>query len=260
MGILNRTVDSFYDGGRYYALDAFLRQAERLVADGADILDIGARSAGVGTRRVAATEETDLVAESVGEVVRRFDVPVSVDTWRGAVVAAGFEAGAVMGNDLSGFSDLSYLPAAAEVGASVVATHIRRPPGIPDPDPCYDDVVGDVCHALAGLSRRAMRHGIAADRIVLDPGLDLGKSWRQSLDLLAACDRLAALGHPVLVAPSNKIFLGRLLDAPKDQREIGTAAACAAAVLLGARIIRVHDARVGRHAGDVISACLRRRL
>ncbi len=259
MGILNRTRDSFYDRGAHFQLDAFLRRAEELVADGADLLDVGGRPAGVGTRHVSEQEEIDLVTESVAALVARFDLPVSVDTWRGSVAAAAFEVGAVLGNDLSGFSDRDYLPAAAAAGASVVATHIRLPPQVPDPDPRYDDVVEDVATALLALGKRAEEAGIARECILVDPGLDLGKTWRQSFDLLAACDRFAALGYHLLVSPSNKIFLGRLLGAEKDQREVGTAAACALAVHLGARVIRLHDARLGRHVAEVTAACLQRR-
>src|ERR671937_2585610 len=159
MGILNRTTDSFYDAGACFRLDDLLRRAERLVADGADLLDVGARAAGVGTREVSEAEETDLVAESVTELRRRLDVPLSVDTWRASVAAAGFEAGALIGNDLSGFSDPGFLPAAAAAGATVVATHMRLASRVPDPDPVYGDVVADVAAALARLAANAESAG-----------------------------------------------------------------------------------------------------
>lgn len=132
-------------------------------------------------------------------------MPISVDTTRAAVVRAGFEAGAVLGNDMSGFADPGYLPAAAAVRASVIATHIRLPPGVPDPDPQYTDLVGEVCEALRDLARRAEDHGLGRRRVVLDPG----KTWSQSVRLLAAMDQFAA---------SNKIFLGRLLGLDTDER------------------------------------------
>src|SRR3954447_536518 len=211
MGILNRTTDSFHDRGAYFRLDGFLRQAERLVGGGADLLDVGARAAGVGTRHVGEAEETELVCESVQALRQRFDLPLSVDTWRAGVAAAGFGAGAVIGTDLSGFSDPGYLPAAAAAGAAVVATHIRLPPGVPDPDPVYGDVVADVATALRELAARARAAGIAPERIMVDPGLDLGKTWRQTVRLLAHTETFAQLGCTLLLAPSNKIFLGRLL-------------------------------------------------
>src|SRR5919201_3953620 len=245
MGILNRTTDSFYDGGAWFRLDDLLRRAERLVADGADLLDVGARAAGVGTREVSEAEESDLLGESVTELRRRLDVPLSVDTWRAAVAAAAFAAGAVVGNDLSGFSDPGFLPAAAAAGATVVATHMRLAPPVPDPYPVYGDVVADVAAALARLAARAEAAGLEADRILVDPGLDLGKTWQQSTRLLAATATFAALGYPGLLAPSNKIFLGRLLGLPPHQRGHATVAACAVGVARGARVLRVHDARCG---------------
>lgn len=160
MAILNRTRDSFFDGGADLRLDDLLRHAERHVADGADLLDVGARPGGVGVREVAEAEEAGLVAETVTALRKRFDVPISVDTTRASVVRAGLAAGAVLGNDMSGFSDPCYLPAAADAGASVVATHIRLPPGVPDPDPRYADLVGDVSSALRALARRAGDHGL----------------------------------------------------------------------------------------------------
>jgi dihydropteroate synthase len=256
MGILNRTTDSFYDAGACFRLDDLLRRAERLVADGADLLDVGARAAGVGTREVSEAEETDLVAESVTELRRRLDVPLSVDTWRASVAAAAFRAGAVVGNDLSGFSDPGFLPAAAVAGATVVATHMRLAPRVADPDPVYGDVVADVAAALARLAARAEAAGLKADRILVDPGLDLGKTWQQSTRLLAATATFAALGYPVLLAPSNKIFLGRLLGLELHERGDATVAACAVGAARGARVLRVHDARPARHAADLAAAVL----
>lgn len=257
MGILNRTRDSFSDRDAYWRLDDLLRRAEQLVSDGADLLDIGARPGGVGVREVSQAEECDLVAETVTAVRARFDVPISVDTTRAAVARAGFAAGAVLGNDMSGFRDPDYLAVAAEAGASVVATHIRLPPGVPDPDPHYDDVVADVHAALHGLVRRAREHGLDAERVVLDPGLDLGKTWQQSVRLLAAMARFADLGHPLLLGASNKIFLGRLLGLAVDERGAASVAAAAVGVLRGCRVLRVHDARGARHAADLAAAVLR---
>lgn len=256
VGILNRTRDSFYDAGAYYALDDLLRRAERLVDGGADVLEVGARAAGVGTEEVPEEQERDLAATTVGELARRFDLPLAVDTRRASVAAAAFQAGAVLGNDMSGFADPGYLPAAAAAGASVVATHIRLPPGIPDPDPVYADVVTDVAQALTALARRAEEAGLSQERIILDPGLDLGKTWQQSLRLLANFDVFAGLGYPVLLAASNKIFLGRALGLERDERAHATVAACMFGALRGARLLRVHDALGARHAADLAAALL----
>ena len=143
MGILNRTPDSFYDNGATYELDALYRRAAELVADGADLLDLGGVKAGPGPD-VTEREEMERVVPVVGELVARFDAPVSVDTWRASVARASYAEGALMGNDISGFADPDYLAAAAEYGAAVVATHIRLAPRVADPDPQYGDVVVDV--------------------------------------------------------------------------------------------------------------------
>ena len=256
VAVLNRTRDSFYDGGRHLALDALLARAETLVSDGADVLEVGARPGGVGVAPVSPAEERDLVAASVEALRARFDVPVGVDTTRALVARAAFAHGAVLGNDMSGFRDPDYLPAAVDAGAAVVATHCRLPPGVPDPQPQYDDVVADVVSALAALVTRATAAGLPGESVVVDPGLDLGKTWQQSLALLAATGAVAELGHPVLLAASNKIFLGRLLGLGKDDRTVATAAACTAGVLGGARLLRVHDAAVGTQVATLTEALL----
>jgi dihydropteroate synthase len=240
MGILNRTPDSFYDQGATFALDLTLRRAEALVAEGADILDVGGVKAGPGPA-VTEEEELDRMVPAVEALVERFDVPVSADTWNGRVLAAACAAGAVVGNDISGFSDPDYLATAARAGASVVATHIRLAPRVRDPEPHYDDLVGEVSAFLVDRADRARAAGLAADQIVLDAGLDLGKTAAQSAMLLRESDRLASLGYPLLLSASNKTFLGVLLDLAVDARRAPSLAAVAYGVSHGCRIVRVHD-------------------
>jgi dihydropteroate synthase len=255
MGILNRTPDSFFDRGEFFALDATLRRAEQLVDEGADILDVGGVKAGPGPE-VSAREELDRVIPAVAAVRKRFDVPVSVDTWRAEVARAAYAAGAEVGNDISGFADPDYLDVSAEAGATVVATHIRLQPRVPDPEPQYDDVVGTVCDFLADRARRAEAAGIPAERIVVDAGLDLGKTWEQSLELLRRSDALAALGYPLLLSASNKPFLGKLLDLQITERRDASLAATAVGVARGCRIVRAHDVRGTRRVCDTIAAVL----
>jgi dihydropteroate synthase len=240
MGILNRTPDSFYDKGASFDLDALLRRAELLVAEGADILDVGGVKAGPGLE-VGEAEELERVVPAVEAVAARFDLPVSVDTWRAAVLDAACRAGAVCGNDISGFADPAYLPTAARHRAAVVATHIRLRPRVPDPQPVYDDLVGEVCAFLAERTRWALSAGIPAESVVLDAGLDLGKTAAQSAVLLRESPRLVALGHPLLLSASNKTFLGVYLDQAIDQRRWSSLAVTAYGVARGVRIVRVHD-------------------
>jgi dihydropteroate synthase len=240
MGILNRTPDSFYDQGATFGLDGTLRRAEALVAAGADILDVGGVKAGPGPA-VSEDEEVDRVIPAVEALVGRFDVAVSADTWNANVLAAACAAGAVVGNDISGFSDPRYLGVAAAAGATVVATHIRLAPRVRDPEPHYDDLVADVAAFLADRAGRARSAGLAADQVVLDAGIDLGKTAAQSAVLLRESERLAGLGHPLLLSASNKTFLGVLLDLPVDARRAPSLAAVAYGVAHGCRIVRVHD-------------------
>jgi dihydropteroate synthase len=256
MGILNRTTDSFFDKGAYFELDAMLELAERHLADGADLLDVGGVKAGPGPE-ITEQEELDRVLPAVEALVARFDVPLSVDTWRAEVARQAFAAGAVVGNDISGFADPDYLTVAAKAEASVVATHIRLRPRVADPEPEYPEgVVPAVRDVLVDRAHQAEAAGIPPERVIIDAGLDLGKTWEQSLELLRASDRLAALGYPLLLSASNKTFLGKLLDLEVTDRRIASVSATALGVLQGCRIVRAHDVRGSRRACDVVAAIL----
>ncbi len=255
MGILNRTPDSFYDRGATFDLDTLVRRGEALAAEGADILDVGGVKAGPGPE-VTEDEELDRVVPAIEALSTRVEVPISVDTFRASVARASYSAGAVMGNDISGFADPGYLPAAASAGAAVVATHIRLAPRLPDPDPHYDDVAAEVEGFLKERASQARAAGVPADKVVLDAGLDLGKTAEQSLELLRASARLAGLGYPLLLSASNKTFLGKVLGLEIDQREDASVSALAMGVALGCRIVRVHDVAAARQACNVLSAIL----
>jgi dihydropteroate synthase len=240
MGILNRTPDSFYDRGATWDFDAFLRRADELVADGADLLDVGGVKAGPGPD-VGEAEELDRVVPAIAALRERFDVPLSVDTWRASVLDAACGSGAVLGNDISGFADPDYLPVAARHGATVVATHIRLRPRVADPNPHYDDLVGEVTAFLLDRARRAEDAGLPAERIVLDAGLDLGKTPAQSAVLLRESAVHAQLGYPLLLSASNKRFVGELLGRDLADRRAESLASVAYGVACGCRIVRVHD-------------------
>jgi dihydropteroate synthase len=256
IGILNRTKDSFYDQGAYFDFDAFLSRAEELVAQGADILEVGGVKAGVGPE-VSLDEELRRVVPAVQALAKRFDVPVAVDTWNSTVAEASFVAGASLGNDISGFADPAYLKAASAAGASVVATHIRLAPRVYDPNPYYRDVVAEVEAFLLERAQWAMRAGLAKEQIVIDPGLDLGKNTSQSLELLASYDRFARLGFPLFLASSRKDFVGEVLGGlPPERRLIGSLGAAARGIALGARLVRVHDVAETCKVRDAVQAVL----
>lgn len=255
MGVLNRTPDSFYDRGAYFGFDDFLRRAERLVAEGADVLDVGGVKAGPGPG-VTPAEELQRVIPAVEALRTRFDLPISVDTWRAEVAREAYAAGAVVGNDISGFADPQYLAAAAAAGAAVVATHIRLQPRVPDPQPAYRDLVGEVLSFLTERAEGALAAGIPHERIIVDAGLDLGKTWAQSLELLWATDRLAALGFPVLLSAADKPFLGPLCGLGVSERREASLAAAALGVAKGARLVRAHDVAGTRRVCRSLSAIL----
>ena len=221
MGILNRTPDSFFDAGETFALDALLRRAEQLVTEGADVLDVGGVKAGPGPE-VSEAEELDRVVPAVEALRARFETPLSVDTWRAVVLE-------------------DYLRTAAAQGASVVATHIRLAPRVRDPEPRYDDLLGEVQAFLLARAGAAEAAGLAPEQIALDPGLDLGKTPAQSAVLLRESDSFASLGYTLLLSASNKRFLGELLDLAIDDRRDASLAAVAFGVMHGCRIVRVHD-------------------
>jgi dihydropteroate synthase len=253
MGILNRTPDSFYDKGATYALDKLYARAEQLVREGADILDLGGVKAGPGPE-VTEGEEMERVVPVVTGLVQRFDTPVSVDTWRASVARASYAEGAVMGNDISGLGDPDYAPAAAEHGAAIVITHIRLKPRLADPEPHYDDLVPDVARFLTERAQGALAAGVPVERIVLDAGLDLGKTAEQSLTLLRASRRLAGLGFPLLLSASNKTFLGKILDLELTERREASLGAAALGIAWGCRILRVHDVLGTRRVRDALAA------
>jgi dihydropteroate synthase len=255
MGILNRTPDSFYDRGTTWSFDQFLARAEQLVASGADLLDVGGVKAGPGPE-VGEAEELDRVVPAIAALRERFDVPLSVDTWRAAVLDAAGAAGATVANDISGFADPEYLAVAAKHGATVVATHIRLRPRVPDPEPDYDDLVGEVTTFLLERARRAEAAGLVADQIVLDAGLDLGKTPAQSAVLLRETAVHASLGYPFLLSASNKRFIGELWHRDIDDRRAESLSALAYGVIQGARIVRVHDVEASVQVVRVLEAIL----
>lgn len=258
MGILNRTPDSFFDAGGYWDFDAFLRKAELLVDQGADFLDVGGVKAGPGPE-VTRTEEIDRVVPAVEALRERFDLPVSVDTWRSSVLEESLKAGAVVGNDISGFADPDYLGVAARHGASVVATHVRIGPRIPDPEPLYRDVRSEVAEFLRIRAETALAAGIDRKRIMIDAGLDLGKTPAMSAELMRHSDDLVRLGFTVFLSASNKGFLGELTGTTVDDRTHATLGAHALGIALGCRVLRAHDVVGSRRVADMMSALLENR-
>ena len=242
MAIVNRTPDSFYDRGATFTDNAAIRRVDEVVDAGADILDIGGVKAGPGDM-VDAAEETRRVVPFVEEVRRRHPaVLISVDTWRGDVARRALSAGADLVNDTWAGHDPGVLIAAGEAGAGFVCSHTGG--AVPRTRPFrvgYEDVVADVVQELTAAAERALAAGVPADGVLIDPTHDFGKNTFHGLELLRRLDEIVAVGHPVLMALSNKDFIGETLDADIDGRAEGTLAATAVAAMVGARVFRTHD-------------------
>ncbi|MBO9578589.1 MAG: dihydropteroate synthase [Microbacteriaceae bacterium] len=241
MAVVNRTPDSFHDRGATFALDAAVTAAERAVAAGADWIDVGGVPFGRGPA-VSEQEELDRVVPLVEAVAARTDAVISVDTFSAAVARAAVASGAGVVNDTSGYWDPAMPGVVAASGAMVVLTHSLHPPRSEPVAPRYEpDVTAAVRARLADLVARSLAAGIPADRLVVDPGHDLNKHTRHSLELIRRLPEIVALGYPTLVALSNKDFIGETLDRPRGERVVGSVAAAVACVIAGARIVRVHD-------------------
>jgi dihydropteroate synthase len=242
MGILNLTPDSFSDGGRFDAPGAALAHAERLLAEGADVIDVGGESTRPGALPVEAAVEIGRVVPVIAALARRHpEVVLSVDTGKVAVARAALDAGATMVNDVTAAREEEMLPLVAERGAGIVLMHMRGEPRTMQADTGYADVVAEVHELLAERAAAAVAAGIAPARVILDPGIGFGKDLAGNLRLLRALGDLAALGHPVAVGASRKSFLGALTGAAVDDRLPGSLAAVAGASALPRVLVRVHD-------------------
>lgn len=259
MGILNRTPDSFYDGGRT-SLVASVEHAAAMVADGADVIDVGGVKAGPG-RAVSETEELERVVPVVEAIHRQIPaaVDISVETARTAVASAALEAGASIVNDVTGLAEPELASVCAGAGARLVLMHhgsqIRGRPR----NPRYEDVVEDVMRTWQRLIDLAVERGMPTDRLIVDNGLDFGKTTYHSLELMRRLPEQVAFGYPLLVAPSRKDVVGETLDLPPAERLEGTLALTALAVLHGAAIVRVHDVRAAVRVTRMVEAVSGRR-
>ena len=255
MGVLNTTPDSFSDNLRYADAEAATTAGLEMIAEGADILDVGGESSRPGSRPVSPAEELSRVLPVIEALASRTDVPISVDTVKPEVAAAALDAGACMVNDVSNlqFGD-ELARAVAERGAFLVLMHTRGTPQNMTRLVEYDDVVRRVCEELQVSVEKARDAGVPRSRIWVDPGIGFAKTASQSIELLARLDEIVDLGYPVLVGPSRKSFIGEVTGAPVHDRLGGTAAAVTASILHGARAVRVHDVRMMRQALMVAAA------
>ena len=240
MAIINRTPDSFYDKGMTFELEDAIAAAHAAVADGADWIDIGGVPYAPGPE-VTTEQEIDRVVPVIQALRDEVGTVISVDTFRPTVALHSIRAGAHVINDTSGLRDVAMAKVVADSPATLVITHSICAPRTAIPRPCYVDVVNDVAAFLRARVARAVDCGVPVERIVVDPGFDLEKNTRHSLELIRRLGEIAAIGLPLLVSVSNKDFVGETLDKPQGQRLEGNLAAAVACILQGARIIRAHD-------------------
>jgi dihydropteroate synthase len=241
MGILNVTPDSFSDGGCYLGVDAAVARAETIEAEGADLLDVGGESSRPGARPVSLEEELSRVLPVVSALAGRVRIPISVDTTKAEVARRALDAGAAVINDISALrSDPRMADVVASSRAGVILMHMQGTPVTMQEHPAYTAIVEEVCEFLHARVEAAVAAGIDRERIAVDPGLGFGKTAEQSLALLGGLSALRTLGRPLVIGPSRKSFIGAVLERPVHEREWGTAAAVAAAVLQGAHVVRVH--------------------
>jgi dihydropteroate synthase len=255
MGVLNVTPDSFADGGRYADAPAAVAQGLRLVAEGADLIDVGGESTRPGSAGVGAEEELRRVVPVIaGLRAAGCATPISIDSRKAAVARAALEAGADLVNDVSGLGDPDMAGVLRDHGCPVVLMHMRGTPADMAAHAVYSDVVADVKRELAATMERAVRAGVPQESILLDPGIGFAKDAGQSVALLARIGELRALGRPLLVGPSRKSFIGRITGDPVEERLPGTLAAVTACVLSGVEFLRVHDVAPARQAAAVAAA------
>ena len=251
MGILNVTPDSFSDGGRFDQLDAALQHAEQMIAEGADVIDVGGESTRPGHQQITDEEEIARVTPVIEAIRQNFDAPVSIDTYKSAVAEAALQAGAHLVNDIWGFK---YDPKVAEVtarhDAACCLMHNRK-------EAVYENFLQDVMEDMKECLALADRAGVARERILLDPGVGFAKSLEQNLQITKHVDLLKKLGCPVLLGTSRKSMIGLSLDLPVDQRVEGTLATTVMGVMKGCGFVRVHDIKENKRVIQMTEAILK---
>ena len=249
MGIVNVTPDSFSDGGKFLGQREAIEHALQLVADGADLLDIGGESTRPYAAVVAANEELDRVLPVIEAVATRVQVPISIDTTKAAVARAAIEAGAEIINDITGLAgDPEMIPLAVKARVGVCAMHMQGTPQTMQDNPTYTDIVAEIREYLRERRDALIAAGIPLERICLDPGIGFGKTHEHNIELIAHCDEFHALNCPLLVGHSRKGFLGKLIGDKEADRTSATVGAALGLAVQGVQVVRVHDVRPLREA------------
>jgi dihydropteroate synthase len=259
MGVLNVTPDSFSDGGKFLDFQDAVEQALIMAEQGADIIDVGGESTRPGADSIHVDEELRRVIPVIKEIVKKTDIPISIDTYKSEVAAQALDAGAVMINDISALRfDPEMKTVVFKYDVPVVLMHIQGTPKNMQDNPTYDNVIQEISDYLGESIQMAEDFGIAKDKIIIDPGIGFGKRLEDNLEILKKLNKLNSLGKPILVGLSRKSFIGKVLDLPLDERLEGSLAALAVAIQNGAKILRVHDVKESKRAAQMVDAILQR--
>lgn len=256
MGIVNVTPDSFSDGGKYSSVNLAVEHALQLIAEGADILDIGGESTRPGAEPVSLDEELRRVVPVIEALSKVTTVPLSIDTYKPEVMRAAIEAGADIVNDICALRENGALEIVAASNAGICLMHMQGVPQTMQLNPQYEDVVAEVKQFLADRVAACLAHGIASERITLDPGFGFGKTTAHNVALIQHLDRFSELGFPLLVGLSRKAVLGRIAGGDEQQRLHAGLAASVISVMKGAKIVRVHDVKATVDALKVVAAVI----
>lgn len=256
MGVVNVTPDSFYDGGLHFSVDNAVRHGERLIAEGADILDIGGESSRPGAEAVPLAEEMKRVLPVVERLAIQVDVPISIDTYKEPVARSALDLGATIVNDISALRfDPNMARTIAKKGARVILMHMKGTPRDMQKNPTYEDAVAEIKDFLIERANFAISRGIPREAIMIDPGIGFGKMLEHNLEILANIRAFKECGFPVVIGTSRKSFIGKILgDIPPAERLYGSLGSAIYSAMNGADIIRVHDLRETKQALEIISA------
>jgi len=257
MGVLNRTPDSFSDGGCFMEEDKAVEHAIKLVEEGADILDIGGESTRPGAKAVSVNEELKRTIPIIKRLSKSVGIPISIDTSSYEVAKAALESGANMVNDINGLKkDLKMADLVASYDVPVVLMHIQGTPEKMQTDPVYLDLISEIIDSLKVSIDIAKRAGVDEKKIIIDPGIGFGKTAEHNLEIINNLNRFKELDKPILIGVSRKSFIGKVLDLEVDKRIMGTACSCALAIANGANIIRVHEVSQMRQIASMADAIL----
>jgi dihydropteroate synthase len=261
MGILNVTPDSFSDGGKFLKFDDAVRRGVEMAQEGADIIDVGGESTRPGSDPITLEEELSRVIPVIKALSKEIDVPISIDTYKSEVAEKALDAGAEMINDISALRfDSRMKRVAAERQVPIVLMHIKGTPKNMQENPYYDDVIQEITNYLQESIQLGKDAGIKKENIIIDPGIGFGKRLQDNLNLLKNLKKFLILDCPILVGPSRKSFIDRILDLPVEERLEGSLAALAVSIMNGANIVRVHDVKESKRVAGLVDTILKGEL